>query len=120
MSAARRVIVSKKGGALGDRFDELKRKKGSGAPEKRRAAKGGQVRQKRTQKLDKKRDRKPAPKKKREPKKALTAAELDAQLDSYNLKNEERGKDYLDAQLDEYNRQRDEAAKAAPVEVADE
>lgn len=47
-------------------------------------------------------------------KKPATAEELDRELMEYNLKNEERGKDYLDAQLEEYSRQRD-TAPAAPA-----
>jgi hypothetical protein len=33
-------------------------------------------------------------------------------MEQYNLKNEERGKDYLDEQMEEYNKQREAAVEA--------
>merc|ERR1711991_1049697 len=99
---SRRVVVTKKGGALGDRFDGMKKKNAGAGTERRRTGQKEQNRNRRNQELDQKRGKKKGGKKNnaKNTKKPLTAAELDAELEQYNLKNGERGKDYLDDQLD--------------------
>ena len=40
-------------------------------------------------------------------------------MDKYNLRNEERGKDYLDAMMDDYNAEKDKEKKDDDAVVID-
>ncbi len=113
-----RVVVNK-GGALGDRFDKLK-KKGKGQSEastdKRRQKKKEGTKTARQGKTAGKREggggrRGGAAGGKKKP---VTAADLDAELDKYALANADKSviKSNLDAELEEYNNKREAAAAA--------
>jgi hypothetical protein len=117
-----RVVVNK-GGALGDRFDKLKKKGKSQAAagtDKRRERQKEGTKNARQGKVGGKRrggergggERGGAERGGK--KKPVTAADLDAELDKYTLANQDRAvaKEHLDADLDDYNKKRDEAAAA--------
>ena len=111
-----RVVVNK-GGALGDRFDKLKKKgktQANAGTEKRREKKREGTKSARQGKVGGKRRGAGGERKGGEKKKPVTAADLDAELDKYALSNQDKtaAKEHLDAELEEYNKKRDEAAAA--------